>query len=213
MAKNGAQILVDTLLEHEVEYVFGLPGGAVIKLFDVLNESPLKVILTRHEQGAGHMADGYARATGKIGVCVATSGPGATNLVTAIGTAYMDSVPMVAITGQVKTNLIGNDAFQEADVTGITRPVTKHNYLVKDVRDLGRVIREAFYIATTGRPGPSSSTCPSTSPPRRSRERWTIRCGCPATSPSPAATRCRYRRPPRPSTTRSGPSSTSAAAC
>ena len=154
MAKNGAQILVDTLLEHGVEYVFGLPGGAVIKLFDVLYDAPLKVILTRHEQGAGHMADGYARATGKIGVCLATSGPGATNLVTAIATAYMDSVPMLAITGQVKTNLIGNDAFQEADVTGITRPATKHNYLVKDAADLGRVVREAIYIATTGRPGP-----------------------------------------------------------
>jgi acetolactate synthase-1/2/3 large subunit len=154
MAKNGAQILVDALLEHGVEYIFGLPGGAVIKLFDVLYEAPLKVILTRHEQGAGHMADGYARATGRVGVCLATSGPGATNLVTAIATAYMDSVPVLAITGQVKTNLIGNDAFQEADVTGITRPATKHNYLVKDARDLGRVVREAIYIATTGRPGP-----------------------------------------------------------
>jgi len=154
MAKNGAEILVDALLEQGVEYIFGLPGGAVIKLFDVLYDAPLKVILTRHEQGAGHMADGYARATGKVGVCLATSGPGATNLVTAIATAYMDSVPMLAITGQVKTELIGNDAFQEADVTGITRPATKHNYLVKDARDLGRVVREAIYIASTGRPGP-----------------------------------------------------------
>ena len=112
MAKNGAQILIDALLEQGVEYVFALPGGAVIKLFDELYNAPLKVILTRHEQGAGHMADGYARATGRLGVCLATSGPGATNLVTAIATAYMDSVPVVAITGQVKTNLIGNDAFQ-----------------------------------------------------------------------------------------------------
>jgi acetolactate synthase-1/2/3 large subunit len=126
----------------------------VIALFDELYEAPLKVILTRHEQGAGHMADGYARATGKVGVCVATSGPGATNLVTAIATAYMDSVPMVALTGQVKTHLIGNDAFQEADITGISRPVTKHNYLVKDARHLGRIVREAFHIASTGRPGP-----------------------------------------------------------
>ena len=154
MAKNGAQILIDALLEQGVEYVFALPGGAVIKLFDELYNAPLKVILTRHEQGAGHMADGYARATGRLGVCLATSGPGATNLVTAIATAYMDSVPVLAITGQVKTNLIGNDAFQEADITGMTRPATKHNYLIKDARDVGRVVREAAYIATTGRPGP-----------------------------------------------------------
>ncbi|MFW6119218.1 MAG: thiamine pyrophosphate-binding protein, partial [Planctomycetota bacterium] len=122
MAKTGAEILIDALLDQDVEHVFGLPGGAVITLYDKLYDAPLKTILARHEQGAGHMADGYARATGKVGVCIATSGPGATNLVTAIATAYMDSVPMVAITGQVKTNLIGNDAFQEADVTGITRP-------------------------------------------------------------------------------------------
>ena len=154
MAKNGAQILIDALLEQGVEYIFALPGGSVIKLFDELYSAPLKVILTRHEQGAGHMADGYARATGRLGVCLATSGPGATNLVTAIATAYMDSVPMLAITGQVKTNLIGNDAFQEADITGMTRSATKHNYLVKDAADLGRIVREAVYIATTGRPGP-----------------------------------------------------------
>lgn len=154
MRRTGAKILVDALLEQGVEYLFGLPGGAVIALFDELYEAPLKTILVRHEQGAGHMADGYARATGKVGVCVATSGPGATNLVTAIATAYMDSVPVVAITGQVKTHLIGNDAFQEADITGITRPTTKHNYLVKDARELGRIVREAFHIASTGRPGP-----------------------------------------------------------
>jgi len=154
MGRNGAKILVDSLLEQGVEYLFGLPGGAVLTLFDELYDAPLKTILTRHEQGAGHMADGYARATGKVGVCVATSGPGATNLVTAIATAYMDSVPMVAITGQVRTHLIGNDAFQEADVTGITRPATKHNYLVKDAADLARVVNEAFHIASTGRPGP-----------------------------------------------------------
>jgi acetolactate synthase-1/2/3 large subunit len=137
-----------------VEYLFGLPGGAVITLFDELYDAPLKTILVRHEQGAGHMADGYARATGKVGVCVATSGPGATNLVTAIATAYMDSVPIIAITGQVKTHLIGNDAFQEADITGITRPATKHNYLIKDAREVARIVNEAFYIASTGRPGP-----------------------------------------------------------
>jgi acetolactate synthase-1/2/3 large subunit len=161
MSRTGAKILVDSLLEHGVEYVFALPGGQVLKLFDELYDAPLKVILVRHEQGAGHMADGYARATGKVGVCIATSGPGATNLVTAIATAYMDSVPVVAVTGQVRTDLIGNDAFQEADVTGITRPCTKHNYLVEDVRDLARIVNEAFYIASTGRPGPVLIDLPS----------------------------------------------------
>jgi len=154
MKKTGAKILVEALLKEKVEYIFGIPGGSVIPLFDELYEAPLKTILARHEQGAGHMADGYARASGKVGVCVATSGPGATNLITAIATAYMDSSPMVALTGQVKTHLIGNDAFQEADITGISRPITKHNYLVKDVKDLSRTVREAFYIASTGRPGP-----------------------------------------------------------
>lgn len=154
MIKTGAQILLDSLIKEGVEYIFGIPGGANLPLFDALYESPIKFILTRHEQGAGHAADGYARATGKVGVCLATSGPGATNLVTAIATAYMDSVPMVAITGQVKTFLIGNDAFQEADIIGITRPVTKHSYLVKDVKDLARIVKEAFFIANTGRRGP-----------------------------------------------------------
>jgi acetolactate synthase-1/2/3 large subunit len=154
MGKNGAQILIDTLQEEGVDTIFGLPGGAVIPLFDELYDASLETILVRHEQGAGHMADGYARASGKVGVCVTTSGPGATNLVTALATAYIDSVPIVAFTGQVKTHLIGNDAFQEADVTGITRPCTKHNYLVKDVADLGRVVREAFHVARTGSPGP-----------------------------------------------------------
>lgn len=154
MDRTGSQILIDVLKEEKVEYVFGLPGGAVIPLFDTLFDSDLKFILTRHEQAAGHAADGYARATGKVGVCIVTSGPGATNLTTAIATAYMDSIPMVAITGQVNTQLIGNDAFQEADITGITRPISKHNYLVKDVKDLAKTVKEAFYIASTGRPGP-----------------------------------------------------------
>lgn len=154
MIKTGSQILLDALIREGVEYIFGIPGGANLPLFDALYESPIKFILTRHEQGAGHAADGYARATGKVGVCLVTSGPGATNLVTAIATAYMDSVPMVAITGQVKTFLIGNDAFQEADIIGISRPITKHSYLVKDVKDIARVIKEAFYIAKTGRQGP-----------------------------------------------------------
>ena len=154
MAMKGAQILIDTLVEEGAKTIFGYPGGSVLPLLDALFEGPIQFILTRHEQGAAHAADGYARATGKVGVCMATSGPGATNLTTGIATANMDSIPMVAITGQVRTNLIGNDAFQEADTTGITRPITKHNYLVKDVRDLARIVKEAFHIARTGRPGP-----------------------------------------------------------
>jgi acetolactate synthase-1/2/3 large subunit len=137
-----------------VEFVFGIPGGANLPFFDKLYDSSIRFVLTRHEQGATHMADGYARSTGKVGVCTATSGPGATNLITGLATAHMDSIPIIAITGQVATHLIGNDAFQEADATGCTRPVTKHNYLVKDVKDLARVVREAFHIALSGRPGP-----------------------------------------------------------
>ncbi|MBN2831338.1 MAG: biosynthetic-type acetolactate synthase large subunit [Candidatus Omnitrophica bacterium] len=151
---KGAQILLESLKREEVKVIFGYPGGSVLPIFDALYDFNIRFILTRHEQGAAHAADGYARATGKVGVCLATSGPGATNLVTGIANAYMDSIPMVAITGQVGTHLIGNDAFQEADVTGITRPITKHNFLVKDVRDLARTIAEAFYIASSGRPGP-----------------------------------------------------------
>jgi acetolactate synthase-1/2/3 large subunit len=152
--KRGSQLLLDALLEQGVEVLFGYPGGAILPTFDALYSSPIKFILTRCEQGAGHMADGYSRATGKVGTAVVTSGPGATNLTTALATAYMDSIPMVALSGQVATAAIGNDAFQEADVVGVTRPVTKHNVLVKDVRDVPRVIREAYHIARTGRPGP-----------------------------------------------------------
>jgi acetolactate synthase I/II/III large subunit len=158
---TGAQILLESLKKEGVEVMFGYPGGQILPTFDKIYDTDIRFILVRHEQGAAHAADGYARATGKPGVCVATSGPGATNLVTGIATAYMDSIPMVAITGQVKTFLIGNDAFQEADVTGITRPVTKHNYLVKDVKDLARTVKEAFYVATTGRPGPVLIDIPS----------------------------------------------------
>jgi len=153
-SRTGTDIVHEELLREGVDVLFGYGGGAIMPMFDRLYESPIRFVLSRHEQGAGHMADGYARATGRVGVCVATSGPGATNLTTALATAYMDSIPMVALTGQVATSFIGNDAFQEADITGITRPVTKHNMLVKDVRDLRRVIREAFHIARTGRPGP-----------------------------------------------------------
>ncbi len=155
LKKTGAQIIVDVLLKEKVEVLFGYPGGVVIPIFDVLYDSKgIKVILTRHEQAAAHAADGYARATGKTGVCLATSGPGATNLVTGIATAYLDSIPMVAITGQVATPLLGTDAFQEADIVGITRPITKHNFLVKSVGELPSVLKQAFHIASTGRPGP-----------------------------------------------------------
>ena len=161
MKMTGAQILIECLKREGVEVMFGYPGGQVLPLFDKIYDTDIKFILVRHEQGAAHAADGYARATGKPGVCIATSGPGATNLVTGIANAFMDSIPMVAITGQVKSYLIGNDAFQEADVTGITRPITKHNFLVKDVKDLARTMREAFYIASTGRPGPVLIDVPS----------------------------------------------------
>ncbi len=151
---TGAEIVIESLKREKVEIIFGILGGALLPLFDVLYKKEIKFILTRHEQAAAHMADGYARATGKVGVCLATSGPGATNLVTGIATAYMDSIPIVAITGQVATPLIGNDAFQEADTTGITRPITKYNYLVKDVNDLAQTVKEAFHLASSGRPGP-----------------------------------------------------------
>ncbi len=154
MKKTGAEILVESLLREGVDTLFGIPGGALLPVFDKLYDSPLKFILTGHEQGAVHAADGYARATGKVGVCIATSGPGATNLVTGLATAYMDSVPIVAITGQVPTSMIGNDAFQEAPITEITKTITKHNFLVKEVKELAETIKAAFYIASTGRPGP-----------------------------------------------------------
>ena len=158
---KGAKILIESLKKSGVEVMFGYPGGALLPIFDEIYDMDIKFILTRHEQGAAHAADGYARATGKVGVCIATSGPGATNLTTGIANAYMDSIPMVAITGQVKSFLIGNDAFQEVDTTGITRSITKHNYLVKDVKDLSRAVAEAFYVASTGRPGPVLIDIPS----------------------------------------------------
>ena len=156
MVLTGAQIVMECLLEQGVDTVFGYPGGAVLNIYDALYEYRDKIthIRTAHEQGASHAADGYARSTGKTGVCIATSGPGATNLVTGIATAYMDSVPMVAITGNVNLNLLGLDSFQEVDITGITMPITKHNYIVKDVRDLAQTLREAFQIAGSGRKGP-----------------------------------------------------------
>jgi acetolactate synthase-1/2/3 large subunit len=154
MKKTGAQIISESLKKEGVDIIFNYPGGVVLPLFDELQNSPFRQILVRHEQAAVHAADGYARATGKVGVVIVTSGPGATNTVTGIATAFMDSIPIVVMTGQVPTPLIGNDAFQEADIIGITRPCTKHNYLVKDITDLARILKEAFYVARSGRPGP-----------------------------------------------------------
>src|SRR4030066_2253249 len=155
MKKSGAEILVECLKREGVKHIFGYPGGVVLNIFDTLyDEKDTKLILTRHEQGAVHAADGYARASGKVGVAIVTSGPGATNTVTGIANASMDSVPIVVFSGQVPTMLIGNDAFQEADIVGITRPCTKHNYLAKDAKDLSRIVREAFYVSMSGRPGP-----------------------------------------------------------
>ena len=154
MKKTGSQIVVECLKKEGVDILFNYPGGAVLPLFDELQNAPFRQILVRHEQAAVHAADGYARATGKVGVTLVTSGPGATNTVTGIATAYMDSIPILVLTGQIPTLLIGNDAFQEADIIGITRPCTKHNYLVREVKELGRTLKEAFYVARNGRPGP-----------------------------------------------------------
>ncbi len=156
MKLTGAQIIMECLKEQKVDTIFGIPGGAVLNIYDELYKNSDKIThyLTSHEQGAAHAADGYARATGKVGVCFATSGPGATNLVTGIATAFMDSVPLVAITGNVPVTLLGKDSFQEVDIAGITLPITKHNYIVKDVEELAETIREAFHIAQEGRPGP-----------------------------------------------------------
>jgi acetolactate synthase I/II/III large subunit len=155
LKKTGAEIIVDALVKEHVEVIFGYPGGVVIPIFDVLYDTKeVSFILTRHEQAAAHAADGYARATGKVGVCLATSGPGATNLMTGIATAYLDSIPLVAITGQVATPLLGTDAFQEADIVGMSRPITKHNFLVKSITELPVALKQAFHIARTGRPGP-----------------------------------------------------------
>jgi len=154
MMLNGAEILVESLKREGVELMFGYPGGVLLGIYDTLFDADIKHVLPRHEQGGIHAAEGYARATGKVGVCFGTSGPGATNLVTGIANAYMDSIPMVVFSGQVHTALIGQDAFQEADMMGITRPIVKHSYLVKDVKDLALTIRQAFHIAQTGRPGP-----------------------------------------------------------
>ena len=152
---TGVQIIMECLKKEKVDKVFGYPGGKVIKLYDALyQEDAIDHVCTAHEQGASHAADGYSRATGKVGVCIATSGPGATNLVTGLATAYMDSIPVVAITGNVPVALLGRDSFQEVDIMGVTMPVTKHNYQIKKVTDITRIFREAFAFAKSGRPGP-----------------------------------------------------------
>ena len=151
---TGSEILWATLVGEGVTTVFGYPGGAILPAYDALRKFPIRHILVRHEQGASHMADGYSRASGKVGVAIATSGPGATNLVTGIATAMLDSIPMVCITGQVSSRVLGTDAFQEVDITGITLPITKHNFLVTLAEDIAPAVREAFQIATSGRPGP-----------------------------------------------------------
>ena len=151
---TGAQALVNALEQSGVDVMFGIPGGAILPAYDPIYDSKIRHILVRHEQGAGHAATGYAQVTGRVGVCIATSGPGATNLVTPLADAQMDSVPVVAITGQVPSAAIGTDAFQEADIRGVTMPITKHNYLVTDPREIPKAIAEAFYIANSGRPGP-----------------------------------------------------------
>ena len=158
---TGARALVDSLAKAGTEVLFGYPGGAVLDIFNCLPDAPFQFVLGRHEQGSVHMADGYARATGKVGVCLVTSGPGATNTVTGIMTAYMDSVPLVVITGQVTRGVIGTDSFQESDIFGITIPIVKHSFLVKSASDIARSIREAFHIAKTGRPGPVLVDIPS----------------------------------------------------
>src|SRR5262244_3049854 len=152
--RSGAQVIWEALVREGVDTVFGYPGGAIMPAYDALPAYPIRHILVRHEQGAAHMADGYARASGNVGVAVATSGPGATNLVTGIATAMMDSTPVVCITGQVPSTAIGSDAFQETDFTGVTLPITKHNYLVTTAQEIGPALREAFHIARSGRPGP-----------------------------------------------------------
>src|SRR3982750_950261 len=187
----GAEILLRALKDQGVEVIFGYPGGAVLPIYDaIFNQNAIRHILVRQEGGAVHAAEGYARSTGKVGVVLVTSGPGATNAVTGLTDALMDSVPVVCLTGQVPTHLIGNDAFQEADTTGITRPCTKHNYLVKDVADLARILHEAFYVARSGRPGPVVVDLPKDvlfalgdyTPPDQARHK-TYR---PQTTPDPA---------------------------
>ena len=191
MKLNGAAILIECLIEQNVGTVFGFPGGAVLPIYDELykRQDRIQHVLTAHEQHAGHAADGYARASGKTGVCIATSGPGATNLVTPIATAYMDSSPVVFITGNVPQSLMGTDSFQEADISGMTMPVTKHNYLVTRVEKLADTIREAFYIAGSGRPGPVRTGCAGWRPHCAGRSARRAGARRPDTGPGPPPAR------------------------
>ena len=194
---TGAQSLILALEEAGVDTVFGIPGGAILPAYDpLLDSTKIRHILVRHEQGAGHAAQGYAVATGRVGVCMATSGPGATNLVTPLADAHMDSVPMVAITGQVASAAIGTDAFQEADIRGITMPITKHNYLVTDPAQIPRAIAEAFHIAATGRPGPVLVDISKDALQAMTEFVYPETVTSPATGPSPSRTASRCARPP-----------------
>jgi len=195
MLLTGAEIVVRCLAEEKVEYVFGYPGGAVLYLYDELfKQDKVRHVLVRHEQAALHAADAYSRSTERVGVALVTSGPGVTNAVTGIATAYMDSIPMVIITGQVPTAAIGQDAFQECDTVGITRPCVKHNFLVKDVKDIAPTIKKAFFIAKTGRPGPVLVDIRRTSPWPRPNSTIRSRSPCALTTRSPRVTRARSRR-------------------
>ena len=212
---TGAEAVIRCLEAEGVEICWGIPGGAILPVYDAWMrvEHTVKHVLCRHEQGAGHMAQGYARVTGKVGVCMATSGPGATNLVTPIADAFLDSTPLVAITGQVPTHLIGTDAFQEADITGIVMPIVKHSYLVQRVEDLPRAFKEAFHIARTGRPGPVLIDIPKDVANAHLRLPPTRRPStCRATGRPATAIRCRSRPRPTRSPSPGGRSSTSAAA-
>ena len=214
MQLTGAEIVIRCLQEEGVEYVFGYPGGAVLNIYDAFfQQDKVKHVLVRHEQGAVHAADGYSRSSEKIGVALVTSGPGVTNAVTGIATAYMDSIPLVIITGQVPTHAIGQDAFQECDTVGITRPCVKHNFLVKDVKDLAVTIKKAFYLATTGRPGPVLVDIPKDV--TQASTEFVVSedaCRCARTTRSPRGTRARSRRRCSSCSMRSGRWSTAAAA-
>ncbi len=193
--RTGAQIMCEALIREGVDVMFGIPGGAIMPFYYAMYDyrDQLRHILCRHEQGAGHAAEGYARATGRVGVCVATSGPGATNLVTPIADAWMDSTPMVAITGQVSTAVIGRDAFQETDITGITMPITKHNYLVKDIEELPMIFKEAFYIANTGRPGPVLIDVAKDVQQTRTVPDWNVKLSLPGYRPTGSGNRKQIR--------------------
>ena len=200
---RAVDAVMECLKAEGVDVVFGLPGGANLPTYDAFVDGGIRHILVRHEAGGGHAAQGYAKATGKVGVAFATSGPGATNLITPICDAMMDSVPVVFITGQVRTELLGTDGFQEADTIGITMPVVKHSFMIQHPQEIPRAIHEAFHIARTGRPGRCWSTSPRTSRGRRSTTSRSPTCACPATSRASRATRSRSARPPRRSRPRS----------